>query len=471
MWLPVAPAIAQSETVPSVVLKDHQVVDEFNYVNLPTNSVWENLEFDSSVYDSPYTISLFKPQNGEDAQRLWSQSKSAFGYMFAISSVSLLLPDSLRTYDDESDKPLYQKWAENVKDGPVWDRDNWAYNYIGHPYIGGMYYQMARKSGYRQWDSAFYSFMMSTFWWEYGIEAVTEIPSIQDLVVTPTLGWIVGEWMFNQEQRIRQRGGIVWGSRGWGSTALFFLDPVDSIGSWINNKLGRQFLIAGTGYVSYHDVPVHSTIGSSTEKQISLKIQYTIDQGNEPVDYKRYRAITKDPVDTGIIGISLGVGHIQLEDQPIRLITPGWGYGYYDTYDASAYPEWTLGVYFTPRFSARLRYGRANVKSEPSEDSNTDAKGTIAYENYGLDAQYYFRPTARLRPFVTFGIGEEIFDKDKDVTNFLRTVGLGLHYKIDNRWAVYGNWLRHDSPGGGITEHSVSVNLLYRFGRGEDGML
>jgi hypothetical protein len=472
VWFPVTPAIAQTETVPSVILKDQQGVDEFDYVNLPTNSNWENLEYDSSIYDSPYKISLFNPQNGEDAQRLWSQSKSVFAYTFAIGSVSILTRGSLGTDDDDDDddKKLLEKWVDNVKEGPVWDRDHWFYNYVGHPYIGGMYYQMARKSGYRQWDSAFYSFMMSTFWWEYGVEAFTETPSVQDLVVTPTLGWIVGEWMFSQEQRIRQRGGIVWGSRGWGNTALFFLDPIDSIGSWINNKLGRQFLTAGTGYVSYQDVPLGNSIGASTGKQISLNVRYTIGQGNEPVDSKRYQVITNDPVDTGIIGISLGVGHFRLEDQPIRLITPGWGYGFYDSYDAGAYPELTLGVYFTPRFSGRLRYGRVRVKSEPLEGSHGTAKGSFNYENYGLDLQYYFRPTARTRPFITFGIGEEIFDEDNDVKNFLWNIGLGVHHKISNRWAVYGNWIRHDSPGG-ITEQSVAIHLLYRFGRGEDGAL
>jgi hypothetical protein len=336
--------------------------------------------------------------------------------------------------------------------------------------MGGVYYQMARKSGYRQWDSAFYSFMMSTFWWEYGIEAFTETPSVQDLVITPTLGWIVGEWMFSKEQRIRQRGGTVWGSTGWGNTALFILDPIDSIGSWLNNKLGRQFLTAGTGYFSYKDVPLSGSIDGSTTKEVSLGVRYTIGQGNEPIHAKRYQAITDDPVDTGIIGISLGVGHISLEDQPIRLITPGWGYGYYDSYDAGEYPEWTLGVYFTPRFSGRLRYGRLKVKSQPLEGSNTDAVSSFYYENYGLDLQYYFRPTLRTRPFVTFGIGEEIFDEDNDVKNSLWNVGLGVHHKINSRWAVYGNYIRHKNPGG-VTEHSASVHLLYRFGRGEDGSL
>jgi len=99
-----------------------------------------------------------------------------------------------------------------VKGGPVWDRDTGMLNLVGHPYFGGVYYQVARKSGYRQWDSFLYATIMSTFYWEYGIEAFAEVPSIQDLVITPVLGWAYGEWAFNTEMDIREDGGDVWGS-------------------------------------------------------------------------------------------------------------------------------------------------------------------------------------------------------------------------------------------------------------------
>ena len=167
---------------------------------------------------------------------------------------------------------------------------------------------------------------------------------------------------------------------------------------------------------------------------------------------------------TGIIGVSLGLGYIRLDEQLVTLVTPSWSLIDYESFDAGAYPEWTVGVYFTPRFSTRLRYGRVKLEDKATGDRFT-------YENYGLDAQYYFYPEANTRPFVTFGIGEEIFGKDRDQTNFLWTFGLGLHHKINNNWAVYGNWIRHESPSTDVTEQSVSVNLLYRFGRGEDGGL
>ena len=110
-----------------------------------------------------------------------------------VAGVLALMPESITNWEKD-DVQLMNKWWDNVQSGPVWDRDDHVINYIGHPYFGGVYYQAARKSGYRQWDAFMYSTLMSTFYWEYGIEAFAEVPSIQDLVVTPTLGWVYGEW-------------------------------------------------------------------------------------------------------------------------------------------------------------------------------------------------------------------------------------------------------------------------------------
>ena len=70
--------------------------------------------------------------------------------------------------------------------------------------------------------------MMSTFYWEYGIEAFAEVPSMQDLVITPVLGWAYGEWAYQKEMAIRSSGGTVWGSETLGDVSLFFLDPIDA---------------------------------------------------------------------------------------------------------------------------------------------------------------------------------------------------------------------------------------------------
>jgi len=185
-----------------------------------------------------YEITLFNPCPGENRTRLWDQTKVVFFGGFAVMGVILLLPEDISKWDkSEIGKgQLMEKWWDNVKAGPVWDADKWYVNYLGHPYFGGVYYMGARKSGYNQWNSFMYSALMSTFYWEYGIEAFAEIPSMQDLVVTPLGGWIYGEWAYHKDYEIRNRGGTALGSKTWGSISLFLLDPLGSIDTWVRKK-------------------------------------------------------------------------------------------------------------------------------------------------------------------------------------------------------------------------------------------
>lgn len=188
-----------------------------------------------------YEITLFRPCPGENRKRLWNQSKIVLVGGFGVMGVIALLPEEISKWDrSEIGKgQLLEKWWDNVRAGPVWDNDKWYINYIGHPYFGGVYYQGARKSGYNQWNSFMYSALMSTFYWEYGIEAFAEVPSLQDLVVTPLGGWIYGEWAHHKEQEIRARGGTALGSQTWGSISLFLLDPLGSIDTWVRKKFNK----------------------------------------------------------------------------------------------------------------------------------------------------------------------------------------------------------------------------------------
>ncbi|MFZ2890098.1 DUF3943 domain-containing protein, partial [Sulfuricurvum sp.] len=52
---------------------------------------------------------------------------------------------------------------------------------------------MARNDGLSIGESAAFSTLMSTFFWEYGYEAFAEVPSIQDLIFTPLVGSLFGE--------------------------------------------------------------------------------------------------------------------------------------------------------------------------------------------------------------------------------------------------------------------------------------
>lgn len=412
------------------------------YREKPTNSRFENLTPTFDLTNSAYDISLFSAKNGEDGDRLWSQTTSIFGYGFGVIGLIALLPEDVSNWDKE--QGIFSKWSDNVKDGPVWDRDTGALNFIGHPYFGGVYYQVARKSGYRQWDAFVYSALMSTFYWEYGIEAFAETPSIQDLVITPVLGWAYGEWAFNTEMDIRKDGGTVLGSSMLGSTALFFLDPVDSMSVGINNLFNTEVIKAGTGYIDVKEVPYGGD--GKTDTQVSFNMTLQLGDGGtySPVANKSAKR-AHDPVDYGIIGLSYGVGQVSLDEL-------------WQVEDGST-NEFSLGLYFSPSFSSRLTYSKAKLTPVGSVNE-------VNYENYSLDSQYYFNTDSNFRPYITAGIGETLWEKELESKRFQVNSGLGAHYQITKKISVQADWRYYHSTNANTSDNNGSLRIIYQLGSG-----
>ena len=434
-WLTVAVIMA------SLGANAHSNVFETAMKPGPTNDYWTALAADPSIYDTPYRITLFKPQNGEDGARVWSQTKSLFVYGLGVVGVLAVMPKQLTGWETEDD--IFGKWVENVKEGPEWDRNNWIYNYVGHTYVGGVYYQVARKSGYRQWDSFFYSFLMSTFYWEYGVEAFAEPPSVQDLAVTPILGWVYGEWAYQTEMGIRDRGNEVLGSKTLGGISLFFLDPIDSLGRGVNWMAGRSLLKAGYGYFTYIEEP-H---GTDTARTLYLNMRFPIGGDHQPRwKTTSHGKIQYDPVDTGIVGIAAGTGHTMLDDK--------WGV------ENDFYAKLTLGLYFTPRTSLRFAYARSSLEERSTGEN-------LIYENYSLDAQYYLCTRRQLRPYVTAGFGEQIWEEDTDRKSFQWNTGVGLHWQLHRKWALQADWINYFSSADETHDQNITVGIIYRFGLGE----
>jgi hypothetical protein len=155
------------------------------------------------------------------------------GYSFIIGSalmgVMTKLPEGITKWNDEElgDQSLIDSWHKNTSRGPVRDRDSIAVNWIGHPLSGSAYYTMARSTGFGPAESFVYSTLMSTIFWEYGLEATAEVPSIQDLIITPIVGSLVGEVFYNLHQKIDKNGGAVLGSTSLGSVTKVLLNPLD----------------------------------------------------------------------------------------------------------------------------------------------------------------------------------------------------------------------------------------------------
>lgn len=189
-------------------------------------------------------------ENHLQINRMNSQEKTIFtetrNLSFAAAGVAGLLymmPTSISNWDREDIRNnLGTKYQENIKNGPIKDKDDWAINYIGHPVSGAAYYQVARNLGLSPLKSFGYSIFMSTFFWEYGVEALAETPSIQDLWITPILGSLLGEVFFNLEKTVTKNNGKVFGSKRLGAFAMVLLDPAGSLSDQINKLFQKDVI-------------------------------------------------------------------------------------------------------------------------------------------------------------------------------------------------------------------------------------
>jgi Domain of unknown function (DUF3943) len=202
------------------------------------------------VYPPPY----------RDWRRLGYTSSMYIGATVVAFGVLWVMPESATNWDKEEikEKGLLWKWKENVKAGPVWDEDDWVLNWITHPYCGGIYYMTARSAGFNVLESFGYSTIMSTFFWEYGIEAFAEVPSIQDLIITPVVGSAVGEGFFYAKKSILKHDKKVLKSRFLGITTLFLMDPFNTIldGFGYKDRVKTQMNVAPVGANPFTKAPV-----------------------------------------------------------------------------------------------------------------------------------------------------------------------------------------------------------------------
>jgi len=226
----------------TIVLKDSLVLNLDTIVPLQTK--------DSLVYPPPY----------RDWRRLGYTSSMYVGATVIAFGVLWIMPESTTNWNKEEmrEKGILWKWKENVKAGPVMDKDNWVLNWITHPYCGGIYYMTARSNGFTVLESFGYSTIMSTFFWEYGIEAFAEIPSIQDLIITPVVGSVMGEGFFYAKKTILKHDKKVLQSKFLGMTTLFLIDPFNTIldGFGYKEKVKTQMNLAPVGVNQFSKAPI-----------------------------------------------------------------------------------------------------------------------------------------------------------------------------------------------------------------------
>lgn len=211
--------------------------------------------------------------------------KSAYVGAVDVGIILLMkqLPASFTKWTAESrteDMPLKQ-WQKNVTTPPVIDKDTPSVN-ISHAYSGSGYYTLCRNTpGFtgpemrHKFECLMYAVVMSTFW-EYGPEAFLEIPSIQDLIVTPLGGAVLGEMFYLLQKKIAANGGELFGSKLLGRIVTVLLNPLEEAVHVLREIAGpivEQFdLRLQVGYGNSYPDALQPSIGQ-TRAETALMVQ------------------------------------------------------------------------------------------------------------------------------------------------------------------------------------------------------
>jgi len=199
------------------------------------------------------TIGHTAPPQGHvpDSEGLWRDTRYFLAYQFAAIGVLYTMPENVTGWTDEQ-KSEYSlsTWWDNVTH-PDWDSDDAFINYVTHPYWGAAYYVRARERGWDRSAAFWYSVLLSTSY-EVGAEALFEEPSYQDLIVTPVLGSLLGEYFVrvrdNTKARIAARGQPV-GRDRW---VLVLTDPLGALNRRVRRAMGRDTDIQIYPYYATH---------------------------------------------------------------------------------------------------------------------------------------------------------------------------------------------------------------------------
>lgn len=207
-------------------------------------------KFTPCIYDLPYSWNRSAINSG----RLIANTGVLFGAGATMLGILQILPEDATAWNKSEIARTnpFKRWWEHVKAGPTWDKDKPIFNEILHPYAGAAYYMSARSQGCNVWQSWAYCTFISTIFWEYGIEAFNEVPSTQDLIITPLGGLILGETFYIIKRYIVDHDYYLWGSRPLGYIVAFLTDPLNEAlgylrGNRAHGSAARSGLNSDTG--------------------------------------------------------------------------------------------------------------------------------------------------------------------------------------------------------------------------------
>lgn len=159
-------------------------------------------------YDTLSTRFLLRNEQARFGRKFLLGSAEVISYNLLSTALLFTLPRDVSKWYKLDGNTVSAQYKKSFTHAPVYDADVWYINFVGHPYQGSCYYNAIRSQGATFWQAGLFTLGHSIIW-EYMAEGGLEQPSIQDLVVTPFVGSLLGE-LFHHATIAMSRNGFKW---------------------------------------------------------------------------------------------------------------------------------------------------------------------------------------------------------------------------------------------------------------------
>jgi hypothetical protein len=186
----------------------------------------------------PAASSFAAGDRAPDWDGIWRDTGILAGAQAFAAAVLFVTPESVSNWSDDDKKSTFRKYNNNFANPDI-DDDKFYINYVLHPYWGATYYIRGRERGLDQTSSFVFSTLISAMY-EFGIECIFEQPSIQDLIVTPVAGSLIGAYIFEPwRESIKGKGELRW----YDHAALIATDPIGLLSLGVEKWFGIESTI------------------------------------------------------------------------------------------------------------------------------------------------------------------------------------------------------------------------------------
>ena len=247
------------------------------YIVSPTLNMYGDLLNDDPAYNLKYP--WWKPASRVLVANamLWGIDRYIFNFDFAHVGPST--------------------WSNSFKNGFEWDNDPFGVNFVGHPYTGNFYFNVARSNGYNFWQSFPFA-LGGSLVWEFLGENTR--PSYNDIVNTPVSGAFIGEIFYRLSSNLlddRRKGS----NRVFREIAAGILNPARAFNRLIQGKTSRitptevyqKEPLNVTLFAGIHKVNEDRKFGTGiTNTLLNLQFDYGNpfeDRHRKPFDYFKLR--------------------------------------------------------------------------------------------------------------------------------------------------------------------------------------